>query len=380
MYANVLLKLLERTWESPVFGNSFSAGVLAKRDVVLRQIGAISDRFAAEIEPYLTTGMPGTTEKEVKKIIAQIAPKTVGFCPALVAGELDDTKRLSNAGVAIGLMYWGDQTMDRGDATMPVAVQLLCGQPVAPELAQNATAQAQLAALRHIKQTIDRLAKPEDAPLVYACYDDQVLLHEWRLHELSQAFLKAKNKEAFLERHGADIARYMIVDAGFPSVASTLYAVYRQHNAMLPSLPDIYAEPAIITLLQICNAVVRVADELGDWQMDAGDHPEWGVFTLNLFNQAHPTLLRAFFEAAGIHNETQIASLTDAFMGFHANPAARRMHGDYIVETFFEHARTYVANLATDTQQTYELYITLCKRVLEIGYVNKIGDIAMGGE
>ncbi|MDZ7744450.1 MAG: hypothetical protein U5K77_01680 [Candidatus Saccharibacteria bacterium] len=380
MSAKILQKLLEETYKSPIFGDSFDSESMAKMDDIKHQIATISSGFSNELQQFIAQGVPEFSAKEVADLVGQIAPKTVGFCPALVAGELDDTTRLQAISVAIGLMYWGDQTMDRGDDIMSYAVQLLAGQdiPVPKDIADKV--QARLASLKNIETKIDELALPEDYPFVLACFSEQVLLNEVYVRNLSEDYQGAVDKQAFMDEHGKRLAQLITVDAGFPSVSSSLYAIYRQHDSSLPSLQEVYDDPIMVELIQICNVVVRIADELGDWDTDAGHNPEYGVFTLNPFNQPNEAFLRTLFELAGIQDKNTLDKLHEAFMHFHDGNEIRKQYGDFISDTFFSHVRSHIHNLPPETTETFYQYIVLCKRVLEIGYVNQLGDVALAGE
>lgn len=377
MQSEVLSGLLTETWKSHIFGDAFGEDVLSQKEVVMEQIGAIAVGASKDLAGYITFGMPEWDAAMVQKVVGQIIPKTVGFCPALAAGEVQDLARLQAVSVAIGLMYWGDQTMDRGDEAMPFAIEVFAKEKlVVPDNIRDLVV-ARSGALGHIEAKIAELARPEDAPYVLACFREQVLLNEVRLHRLSHRYLQATDKDAFLVEHGKSIAQYMTVDAGFPSVSSSLYAIYRQADEALPSLQEVYENKTMVELLQICNSVVRVADELGDWKVDAGQHLDWGVFCINLFNQPHPALLDEFLQLAKLADNQQLRT---AFVEFHQDKTQHETHGDYIMGVFFDHVKSYIANLSPEIQDKYGLYIRLCKRVLEIGYVNRVGDIALAGK
>lgn len=374
MQTDVLARLLNATWQSPVFGDSFPDHISLQ--TIERMVGGLMGGFSADLYKFIKPALAHISDEQVQTIVAHIAPKTVTFCPALTAGEVDDTARLQAVAVAIGLMYWADQTMDRGDMTMSYAIRTFGGQHVNVPAAHRKAVGLQVAALQGIVQKIAFFALPEDAPFVLDCFDRQVLLNEVNLDQLSAQYQHAPDAAGFLAEHAAKIAHYMVEDAGFPSVASSLYAIYRQHNPKLPALQEIYATPELTTLLQVCNAVVRVADELGDWETDAGLHPEWGGFCLNLFNQANPVLLQAFFAKAYLPHKVQ-ATIGEAFLHFKDSPEAKAENGDIIMTAFFSHVKAMIQAMPSTVQTRYALYITLCKRVLEIGYVNRIGDIAL---
>lgn len=380
MKRQVIENLLVEAFGSPVFGDSFDYPDSADMATVAGRVEEILGSTAAGLAEHVALGMPELDGDEVSSIVWQIVPKSVCFCPALAAADLDDTRRLSASAIAIGLMYWADQTMDRGDDAMLIAIELFsgCGIEVPDELA--ARVQARLLALRRIEQEIRVLAQPEDVRFVLACFREQVLLNEARLRRISLAYQNADDQRGFLVRHAREIAHRMVVDAGFPSVSSTLYAIYRNHFPQLSPLADIYAEPELVDLLQVCNSVVRVADELGDWEIDAGYDPAWGSFTVNLFNQSHPALLRAFLEQARVRNDEQVEQLLRAFARFRESDDEREEHGEFVLSVFFDQARRLVGRLARDMPDLHPDYLRLCKRVLEIGYVNRVGDIVLAAE
>lgn len=371
MQSQVLKNLLNQTWASPVFGDSFDSSVNSQ--AVFKQISEISGGVQAELFKVIRSGMPELTEQQVAKIVGQIVPKTVSFCPALTAGEIADSKKLQAVATAIGIMYWGDQTTDRGDEAMPFAIRLLGGlkTDVPPELREKVG--VRLKSLKQIEVQIKLFARPEDVKIVLDCFIGQVLLREVRMQELSMQYLKSTNKAAFLASNAPEISELMVITAGLPSVGSSLYAIYRHQDPSLPSLNQVYDDKQITTLLQVCNAVVRGADEFGDWKMDSGENPEWGIFVINLFNQAEPKFIQEFLKLAGIQPEPKI---THAFLNF---PKDRAANGQYLMQVFFGHVKNYIKNLPAETKAGHELYIKICKRVLEIGKVNEIGDMALSG-
>lgn len=380
MRRQIVENLLVETFRSPVFGDSFDHSDSGDVAGVLGRVEDIVGLTAAGLEESVALGMPELDANEVSAIVWQIVPKAVCFCPALAAGDLEDVRRLSASSIAIGLMYWADQTMDRGDDAMLIAIELFSGCGIElPEVLEE-TVQARLLGLRRIEKEIRTLARSEDVRLVLACFREQVLWNEARLRRISLAYQSAADRRGFLVRHASEIAHRMVVDAGFPSVSSTLYAIYRSNFPELSPLAEIYAEPELVDLLQVCNSVVRVADELGDWEIDAGHDPTWGSFAVNLFNQSHPALLGAFLAEARVRNEEQIEQLLQAFAYFRAGGDGRVGHGEFVLRVLFDQARSRVDRLAREMPDLHPVYLKLCKRVLEIGYVNRVGDIVLAAD
>lgn len=372
MNSEILKKLLSQTWQSPVFGDSFKSSDTV---AVVNQINQIATQVSDKLFKFITEGMPELSEKEVQEIVEQIVPKSVIFCPALTAGEVADTSKLSAVATAIGLMYWGDQTTDRGDAAMPIAIKKLASIDVTVPVGLQKQVNARLRSLRQIEQQIRLFAKPEDVEIVVDCFVGQVLLNEVRLQELSQDFIKSSGKVDFINNNAKEIAKLMVVDAGLPSVSSSLYAIYRWQDQSLPPLSELYNDPQIILFLQKCNAVVRFVDEIGDWKMDSGDNPEWGIFVINLFNQATPGLAREFLSLAGMSD----GEFAEQVVSFHNNPDQQPAITSDLVIQIFNHIKNVVENLPAETVQKHSLYILLCKRVLEIGKVNEVGDVNLAG-
>lgn len=377
-----LQQFLKATWQSPVFDDTF---LIAADDPKMfrwaeQQLGTIAQITARELVGYVSSGMPELQQQTVQEIVTrEILPKTLAFCPALTVGEIDDTTRLAAVSTAVGLMYWGDQTMDRGDDAMAEAIMRLPSKDEknTAKTKPSVLVQARLGSLRHIEEKIKELAKPEDAPLVLACFYDQVLRNEVRTRRLSLDYLAANNNPAFISKHGRVLAELSTTSAGFPSIASSLYAIYRQHDASLPPLTAIYNNQALTNFLQTCNVVVRIWDDLGDWKMDQGVDPRNGEFVINPFNQYDHSFVERFCERAFIDDSSLRQGLQQHFAAFHASDAGRHAHETYVLTALRDHIRNYVAALTTDLPPKFQQYITLCKRVMEIGYVNRVGDVVL---
>lgn len=365
--------LLTETYKSPVFGDSFGPSDTARIQAATAQILQVAAAVTPALQQHILATFPGCTEAQAAAIAAEIVPKAVAFSSGLTAAELpNQTGRLGDIALAISLMYLIDQTVDRGDEPATQAVEQYASHPDPGTLGIHRLMDA-------IRGAIDNVALVEDAGRVAECFIDEVLLREVRLQRLSQQYyqLSPAAQQNFLERHAPEIAEIMTIDAGFPSVSSTLYALYRQERSELPPLASIYNDPLLSTLLQMCNVVVRIADEVGDWEVDAGAYPEKGIFCINVCNQPHPALLQEFYRYA--HIDPHIAAtLSGLFTAFSTAPSTQKeQYGEQIIDILLNHARQYIAALPAGLVAEHGLYVTLCKRVLEIGYVNRMGDRAL---
>ena len=64
----------------------------------------------------------------------------------------------------------------------------------------------------------------------------------------------------------------------------------------------------------------------------------------------------------------------EAFRHFHDSAATRLQSAEYIIKVLLDHIKKYIREFP---QEHFAQYVALCKRVLEIGYINRIGDIAL---
>jgi hypothetical protein len=373
-----LLELLELTWESPVFGDSYAVTKEVGGGSVMQRVARMHTLLVARLRPILAEWMQPITDHEIDEIIRQIAPKSTAFCSAIAAGELDDVERLSQAGLSIALVYWIDHGMDRGDMAMEAAIRRRVGRPTGADDLALEQASANLIPTRSIglgalEQIISAFCRPEDAAVLVDNVLHEVLYREVRMRELSRLYERS-NQKRFWSDYMHESAEHAILNVALVYVTAAIYAIHRQHTPRLPSLAEIFAEPAVMRLMNgPAAAMIRVLDDLGDRAIDSGEDPRWGHFTLNIFNQSHPDWLDAFMHVAGLHDRQAAQSLIDAF---HDDDSSSR---EYIFRTFVDFARTEFAALSAGTYQAYRLFLNLGKRVLEAGYVNAIGDIELTG-
>ena len=359
-----------------MFGKEVAFGVFdqTRTRAVREQTQAIAVSLTKRLDDCLQQALPEAPAKSIKRIIAEVVPKTAAFAPALTVGELEgklNRHHLTLVAVAVGCMYIADQLIDRGDEKMLYAIEGL------PFPASNPRENI----LVHMREAIGMLALKDDGPLVLECFEQNVLRNEARLHRLSSEYygLDEQNQQTFLNQHAGELAVLMVEDAGFQSITSSLHAVYRQHDGSLPSIKELHNDPAIARIIQICNAAARIADEYGDWWMDAGNDPRYGVFSINPFNQYHPVMIETFCQLGGIENAEDITGIQAAFKKFHTSKAEQLASGMFITEKFFDQMRQCIMIYRTTHghNHPFTTYITLCMRVGEISLINMMGDITL---
>ncbi len=367
-------ELLIATWEDPVFGDTFEKDDPDRLDRVRRQMGAVARTATERFTSHVSEGMRELNEDDIHTLLTEILSKTLAFGPALLEAHIDDIPRLSAEAVAVSIMYLCNQNIGRNDRASEAACMVFAD----PDLYDSLTPTEQLRYLmyRHITDHIKVVARPEDVPYVLPRFYEDVLVNDVRAQQLSRDYLASGRDDDFLGLHARELAEIATIDAGFPSITASLYALLRQHDDSLPRLAEIDANATIRDTLQVCNVIARLLDDIGDWRTDAGDIPGKGEFVINPYSEYHPAFIGRFCELAFM-DEHQTASLQYAFEHFQDSPDAHQEHGAYIIETLRLHARTYIANLPAEITHQYATYIDLCKRVLTISYVNRIGDIAL---
>lgn len=336
--------------------------------------GRVLHGVASQFMQVIAEGLPDKPRVEQEQNLRDVVKKAVAFSAALPRGQITDVETLSAMGLAIGSMYLADQTMDGGDTVMPqVALHRYGGS----NIAAYDHVDARFSILDRIPGYIGRYALPDDAEQVFDCFGRQVLLHEAMAHQMSREYesLDHSARKDYLEENGEVIAEHLIVDAGFPSVSSSLHAVYRsaQPELDLPDLEYVHNHSEIKKLLRLSNAVVRIVDDLGDMEVDAGKYPDHGIFSLNVFNQAHPRVLGLFMELAGIGPSNQ-KRFVDSFKIYRDDTYNRRNIGQTIKSLLKDRTERYFSNLEDRMGDEFSTYFELCKRVHVIGQINAAGD------
>jgi len=366
--------LLRLLWNNPIFGDSYPSTVYEEK--TLLQIEDIYVRFLTEFRPILAEGMPQASIFELNDIIDQIAPKSIAFCAAISAGEIEDSDRLCDVAMAIAISYWADQSMDRGDEAMLAAIhhinaELKEGGGIVHPVSELVG--ARLAALRHIESLAQRANDhPEDLPYILRAIYRDVLLNQARMRDLSRQYLTDGGSPAFWDKHAEETARTILDNSGLMSAVTVIYAIYRYHQPDIPSLSEIYHHTELMTLIGgPFNAAIRVFDDLGDRIIDTGQNSQWGIFNLNLFNQPNIKMLGSFIRYSGIEDIPLHDALMEAFT--RGDPSSRI----YVTKAYRLFLRENIAKLPQPLWEKYVVFLNLCKRTLEAGFVNSVGDILL---
>ena len=374
MNASKSLDLLYLTWESPVFGDAYPLTRELGGTSLTRRIQTLHMSLASRLGPILSEWMHPITSAEIAEIIKQIVPKSTAFCSAIAVGELDDLDRLAQAGLSIALVYWIDHRMDRGDLQMEEAMRWFV-RPNATRADQAVEpptpVRTRLIGIQALEQCIRTFARPEDADVLVPNVMHEVLSREVRVRELSRLYEQCEDR-GFWRGYADEVAEHSILNGALVYVTAAIYALHRRHEPSLPSLAEISDQPDVMRLLNgPAAAMIRIVDDLGDRDIDSGQDLRWGHFTLNIFNQPHPAYVRAFLQVADLGDRRAARRLIEAFK---VNDRERH---EEIFQTFVDVVRSRFAAFPAETYARYRLFLDLSKRVIEAGYVNAMGDIAL---
>lgn len=390
--------LLRATYDGPVFG----AGV-AFRPVNDPHIGEPLtpeqvDVFVADSLPHLlgsAATLVSTMEVAVgeafpkipsrirKMLIAGAVGKTICFVHAITnRNELPESlgevgsERMGPARTVFD-MYTSNTTMDGRDLPMYWAIKhRYRGAAIPDEHSEEAKQRSFL--LNDMHDTFPIFAAEDDVEALEELFGLKVLDNELSLFDFAEEYhsLPEEERAEFLTSNAGRIADLMVETAGFPTVSTSSYSRYRRFaNPKLPSIAEMHANPVIARLVQMCNTMARVLDEVGDAPEDAtGKGGDQGSRTINPFNQYNQELVNELCKRGNTPPE-QLETIQEAFRNFNED---RETHGATITNIFTKTVRDYTLELF-ETMPQYKEYLRFSMRVLEISYVNKRGDIELAG-
>jgi hypothetical protein len=302
------------------------------------------------------------------ELTRQIVPKVSAFCAAIAIEA--DTEALTAAATCFAIMYWADSLADRGDVAMTKAIQsLTAAVPEDSMPSQQMVMQARLAALQHLELLLPTLSRPDDTPhlIEHPCL--AFLRHGAATRRLSQRYLQM-DPDSFWSAHADEFAMHTITNIQTAGTVALMYALYRQFDPTLPSVATLLNDPQLAQLYSLIDAGQRVFDDAGDWEIDRGGS-DWNGFHLNLFNQPDAAMLFAYLRLAGIVDVQLASNLVHEFQA--QTPESRTA----IVRFFAATIRKQVVGLPFEVQHKYARALILFKRIVESGYVNCLGDVAL---
>ena len=386
-----LEQVLEACWRSPVFGDSYAAPVAQAS--VERRMRMLAHSFAKAFEPIVASALPDAPPATRAAFVREATVRVTGLC-SIIAMEIDDTERLTAAAVCFGLLSLGDTFLDRGDAAMEIAIHLLLEEhAIAPPRVDSSIAlparsarqrevagtsvpavasapvQGRLQALRQFDAQIALLSRPEDAPILVLTPCLSFFKHSLALRQVSRRLRHAG--QGFWEQYADSYVEHSIRNIQVFGDVGLIYALYRQADPQLPSLAAIQCDAQLMRVVDhTANAALRIFDDVGDQEIDAGSTP-WSQPHFNLFHHPAPALIRAFLRFADIADERRIEQAIRAIQ-------SNTRGGDaVIVDLFVEAIRQALGALPAASRRRHGTFLMLLKRFIESGYVNAVGDRAL---
>jgi hypothetical protein len=388
-----LQQVLQACWRNPVFGDSYPSPIALT--AVEQRMETLAHAFAAAFTPLVLRALPDVPLTTRTTFIREATLRVIGLC-SVIGLEIHDVERLTAASICYGLMSLGDSFLDRGDAAMEVAIHLLLEEHgIAPPQLDSSTepmagseryrerevtgtslpavssapVQARLNALRQLDAQIAYLSRPEDAPVLILTPCLSFFKHSLALRQVSRRLRHAG--QGFWEEFADSYVEHSIRNIQVFGEVGIIYALYRQVDPSLPSLVMIQRDTELMRLMDhTANAALRIFDDVGDQEVDAGATP-WSQPTFNLFHHPAPALIRAFLRFADITDEQRIEQAIRAIQ------SSTREGDAAIVQLFVELIRKRLAQLPEASRRRHSTFLLLLKRIIESGYVNAVGDQAL---
>jgi hypothetical protein len=365
--SNKLLELLQAVRSNNVFADSFDQAVIADKKTLL-QLAAMHTIFTDRFTSIISDAMPDASQADIDELVRQISVKSTAFCSAVALGEISDIESLAITAVCIALIQWVDHGMDRGDSAMREAVRLvMIDVPV--NYIVDPIVRARYRGMLQIGKLLREIAHdPDDLSFLTSAAYEHTLYREMLVGELSKQYLAAGSKTLFWADNAEQIAWLSITNVALIFVAGMLYAIYRQQDSTLPDIQTIMLDLDVRSAVQdSANAAIRGWDDLGDRRIDASAEGAWGKFVINLFNQQAPGFLNAFLLKAGVPKH-ELSAAVDLLTHYHDS--------EYQVVAFFvDLVASRFASIPASSAAKYSVFLTLAKRVVEAGYVNRLSDI-----
>ena len=387
-----LQQVLQACRRSPVFGDSYESPIALT--AVEQRVEVLAHAFAAAFTPIVLRALPDVPLMTRTSFIRETTLRVTGLC-SVIAMEVHDIQRLTAAAICYGLLSLGDSFLDRGDAAMEVAIHLLLEEhAIAPPHLDSSTAhpagsararareiastilpavtstpvQARLNALRQFDAQIAYLSRPEDAPVLVLTPCLSFFKHSLALRQVSRRLRYAG--QGFWEEFADSYVEHSIRNIQVFGDVGLIYALYRQTHPALPSLSMIQRDADLMRVMNhSANAALRIFDDVGDQEIDAGATP-WSQPHFNLFHHPAPALIRAFLRYADITDEQRIEQ------GIMAIQSNTREGDAAIVQLFVELIRRRLPELPEASRRRHATFLMLLKRFIESGYVNAVGDRA----
>ncbi len=361
--------LLSLLWKSPVFGDAFNPSLDKNQTMQWFQI--IQQETRQTLKSILTKAMPEDNSKAIDETIAQILPKSIAFCAGTTAGEIANLDKLVRLSLVISIIYWTDQSMDRGDNAIGEALsRFLAVESAQSEIYDTPSVKARKSALQTMIALVEQITLPEETSLIYRGILYDILHNEYQVRLYSMKFSQHPGEE-FWKNHAEELAQALVFGSGLSAICEATYALYRHQNPSLPSLEEILSQPVLADFYRgTLNAAARLFDDVGDWRIDTGQLPEWGLFNTNIVNQSHPLLIEAFLKHSG--------ACLDALLyqrAYHLFGLSDEQSRLSLVDLYCELCRQQLKNIPLEIRERYTVFITIAKRILEASFVGMLGDI-----
>lgn len=301
----------------------------------------------------------------MNNLIRKVVPKSAAFI-SIVAYELIERKagsiNLIDAATIMGLSQIVDHLMDRGDEKMLIALDYYLSGTVTndPEL---------LARIQPIKYStmLSKRVAMQDATLVSEASLD-VLRDEAAVLRSSNEYKELDNtfrKDVYFRRNAETLADLSIRNVGLRPATYLVYLSYVHADYNILPIRDIIEQPDIMRLVRLGEWAIRLWDDWGDREIDAGKDIYTNAFAINIFLERNPYLTEAYLR--------DIANTPYHQLAWNIIQEGNEGINYIIIGILREEFRA----LKQSIDEEYCLFLTLLERIIEAGFINVAGDEAI---
>lgn len=296
-----------------------------------------------------------------ENLLLKVVPKSVAFI-SIIGYELLDQKsnvtKLVDASTVMCLAQIIDHLMDRGDEKMLQAAQYYHDKVSI----NDAELQARTELIEHMRRISGTLSKDESAIVIEA-----VMSMLWDGSEVLRLSRQYKNisstgRSTFLEHNAKKLAGLSIRNVGLRPATYMIYCTYLQADSNLPSINELENSPEVIRATRLGEWAIRLWDDWGDQELDAGQNIYTNSFVINLFLVRNPHLTEAYLQdIVDSCYYKQIWKMIQESSGGINYAIVRILREEFKA-------------LKVDLDQGTSFYLQVLERIIEAGFINHAGD------
>lgn len=319
---------------------------------------------------YIQTGDALTTlallrPRLIDNLTRKVAPKSAAFISTIAYELLEqgsDISYLVDAGTVMCLIQIIDHLMDRGDEVMLQALEIYFKN----EMATTIELRARMQPVDHCVMLSERVAMQDTNLMIQASLD--VLRDEAAILRSSNEYKELNKrywKDMYFRRNAETLADISIRNGGLRPATYLVYLSYLHAGYDAPPISHIIACPDIMRLVRLGEWAIRLWDDWGDRELDAGKDIYTNAFAINVFLERNPYLTEAYLrDIAGTPYYQRAWNIIQE-----GNEGI-----NYIIIGIL---REEFTKLKATIHKDCHLFLQILERIIEAGFINVAGDEAI---